>query len=56
MAYNKQNFINGNVLKASELNHIEEGIVALETELANAKDQLVEEVIAALPPAEGASF
>lgn len=31
MAYEKQNFENGNVLDASELNHIEEGIVALET-------------------------
>lgn len=30
MAYQKQNFINGRTLDASQLNHIEDGIVALE--------------------------
>lgn len=33
MAYVKQNFRNGNVLNASELNHIEDGIAALEQDL-----------------------
>ena len=31
MAYEKQNFTNGEVLDASQLNHIENGIVELET-------------------------
>jgi hypothetical protein len=35
MAYAKQNFANGNPLDASELNHIEDGIVAIEEALAN---------------------
>lgn len=56
MAYEKQNFTSGRVLKASELDHIEDGIIALENELAEAKKSLVEDVIAALPTAEGASF
>ena len=30
MAYEKQNFVDGKVLTATHLNHIEEGIVALE--------------------------
>lgn len=30
MSYQKQNFANGEVLSASQLNHIEEGIVDLE--------------------------
>lgn len=30
MSYEKQNFIDGHVLTAAQLNHIEEGIVALE--------------------------
>ena len=56
MAYAKQNFEDGKTLKASELNHIEEGIVALEQELSNAKQELVDEIMAALPAAEGASY
>ena len=56
MAYQKQNFANGNTLSASELIHIENGIVALEEELNNAKQELVNEVITAIPVAEGASF
>lgn len=56
MAYEKQNFTNGKVLSASQLAHIEDGIVDLETELASAKETLVNEVIAALPAAEGASY
>lgn len=35
MAYSKQNFVKDQVLEAEHLNHIEEGIVANETELAN---------------------
>ena len=30
MAYEKQNFIDGEILKAGELNHIEDGIVNVE--------------------------
>ena len=32
MSYQKQNFANGEVLSASQLNHIEDGIVDLEGE------------------------
>ena len=56
MAYKKQNFANGNKLTAGELDHIEDGIVALEEELGKAKQELVDAVIEALPTAEGASF
>lgn len=35
MSYTKQNFINGNVLDAKQLNAIEEGILALEESIAN---------------------
>lgn len=51
MAYEKQDFASGNVLHASELNHIEDGIVTLEEELNTVKESL-----AALLTAEGASF
>lgn len=51
MAYEKQVFTNGDVLHASELNHIEDGIVALEEELNDVKEEL-----AKLVSAEGASF
>lgn len=30
MAYEKQNFVDGEILKAEELNHIEDGIVNIE--------------------------
>ena len=35
MSYKKQNFVDGNPLYAAELNHIEDGIKELETELNN---------------------
>ena len=35
MAYTKQNFIDGQVLKAEHLNKIEQGIVNNENEIAN---------------------
>lgn len=35
MGYQKQNFANGEVLSASQLNHIEQGIVNLESSLSN---------------------
>lgn len=34
MAYTKQNFVDGLTLSAAELNHIEDGIVAIEEELS----------------------
>ena len=44
MSYQKQNFANGEVLSASQLNHIEQGIVDLEsssnTSLASKADKL----------------
>jgi hypothetical protein len=36
MAYVKQNFTDGQTLTASHLNHIEDGLVALENELIDA--------------------
>ena len=51
MAYEKQGFTGGNVLHASELNHIEDGIVALEEELNTVKEELSK-----MLTAEGASF
>lgn len=51
MAYEKQEFTGGKVLHASELNHIEEGIVTLEEEL-NLVKQTLEDILVA----EGASF
>nr|DAM97892.1 MAG TPA: hypothetical protein [Caudoviricetes sp.] len=35
MAYTKQNFVDGNTLHASELNHIENGITDIETQLSS---------------------
>ena len=35
MAYEKQNFKDGETLTANHLNHIEDGIVALENEIEN---------------------
>lgn len=49
MAYVKQNFSNGNVLNASELNHIEEGIVALEQDLDKILDGIPGSVEQATP-------
>lgn len=37
MSYTKQNFVDGQTLTAAQLNHIEDGIVALE---AAAKEKL----------------
>ena len=51
MAYEKQEFSSGNILHASELNHIEDGIVALEEELNTVKQELAKLLVA-----EGASF
>lgn len=52
MAYKKQNFANGQVLTAEQLNHMEDGIVANEwTEEKQSK--LVADVIAALPVYNG---
>jgi hypothetical protein len=42
MAYQKQNFIDGIILKAEHLNQIEDGIVAIEDSLKN-QDALTEE-------------
>lgn len=33
MAYEKQTFVDGNPLSAAELDHIEEGIIALEDKM-----------------------
>lgn len=49
MAYTKQNFANGNPLKASELNHIEEGIEALESSVQSVKQNILDEIRAELP-------
>lgn len=35
MTYSKQHFENGEVLTAEQLNHIEDGIVMLESEIGN---------------------
>lgn len=35
MAYQKQNFTDGDVLSAEQLNKIEDGILALEEQIAN---------------------
>lgn len=40
MAYTKQNFVDGKVLKASQLNHIESGIGELETSISNSADHM----------------
>ena len=44
MSYQKQNFANGEVLTASQLNHIEQGIVDLESD-ANATKTVVDNII-----------
>lgn len=44
MAYDKQNFIHGQVLHASHLNHIEDGIEQLDTALANLENEFSEEM------------
>lgn len=38
MAYEKQNFKGGNILKAEQLNHMEDGIAKLETSMITAED------------------
>lgn len=40
MSYNKQNFVNGQPLTAQQLNHIENGIVQLDTELNNVNTEI----------------
>lgn len=44
MSYQKQNFANGEVLTASQLNHIEQGIVDVES-AANATKTVVDKII-----------
>lgn len=44
MSYQKQNFANGEVLSASQLNHIEQGIVDVES-AANATKTVVDNII-----------
>lgn len=44
MGYQKQNFANGEVLSASQLNHIEQGIVDVES-AANATKTVVDKII-----------
>lgn len=44
MSYQKQNFANGEVLSASQLNHIEDGIVDVES-AANATKTVVDKII-----------
>lgn len=44
MSYQKQNFANGEVLTASQLNHIEDGIVDVES-AANATKAVVDNII-----------
>ena len=44
MSYQKQNFANGEVLSASQLNHIEDGIVDVESS-ANATKTVVDNII-----------
>lgn len=57
MAYEKQTFIdNVTVLKAEHLEHIEDGICQLEDDLEQARVDIVSEVLAALPAAEGVSY
>lgn len=49
MAYERQNFVDGNPLSAAELDHIEEGIVEIENRLnkeaAGIVDIKIEEVM-----------
>jgi hypothetical protein len=40
MVYAKQNFVDGKVLTASQLNHIESGIAELETSISNSADHI----------------
>lgn len=54
MTYEKQNFIDGQVLTAEHLNHIEDGIAAV-AEAAD-RDAIVDAVIAALPDASEVSY
>lgn len=35
MSYEKQNFVDGQILTAAQLNHIEDGIIQIESELGN---------------------
>ena len=49
MAYTKQNFRNGNILDASELTHIEDGIIALEQNLNDALAEIPGSVEQATP-------
>lgn len=45
MAYEKQNFVDGKVLTATHLNHIEEGIVALEKLISSSASARLASVI-----------
>lgn len=48
MAYQKQNFMDGNVLYASQLNHIEDGIVENEKDIKNIKTYVTPEMFGAV--------
>ena len=55
MSYTKQNFVDGTVLTAAQLNHMEDGIAAAEAGSYDI-DEIVEAVLAALPDADGREF
>ena len=43
MAYQKQNFLDGDVLYATQLNHVEDGILANELSI-NDNDEYIQEI------------
>lgn len=45
MAYEKQNFKDGNILKAEQLNHMEDGIAKLETSMITAEEPTASEEV-----------
>lgn len=45
MAYEKQNFKDGNILKAEQLNHMEDGIAKLETRMITAEEPTASEEV-----------
>lgn len=56
MAYVKQNFVNGQVLTADNMNHIEDGIAEVEAQIDNIDKRVTDIVNAVLEEALGGEY